>query len=164
MLNFLEPIRDKSITSMKKTILLITVFLISTSLVSSQTRMTEQYKVVQNVVLRFFEAFSNRDSMTLVSCCTSDLLLFENERVWNLDTLIQAIKQSVPPDFKRMNTIDFIYTKINKNVAWTTYNNQAEVTKNGKQELIKWVETVVLIREGKTWKIHVLHSTLIKRT
>jgi hypothetical protein len=66
-------------------------------------------------------------------------------------------------DFKRINTIDFIKTTVNENTAWTTYNNQAEITSNSKHRVAKWVETVVLVRDKKNWKVKLLHSTPIKR-
>ena len=136
----------------------------SVSFVKSQEKLTESQKAVQNTVIKMFDALSNRDSSSLKFYCTSDILLFENGMVWNLDTLIQGIKLNQATDFKRINTIDFIETKVNKDVAWTTYNNQAEITKNCKHGFIKWMETVILIKEEKKWKIKVLHSTLIKRS
>lgn len=110
-----------------------------------------------------FEALSNRDTNEIRTHCTKDILLFENGAIWNLDTLILKTVQNTSADFKRINTIDFINTVVDKNTAWTTYNNQAEITRNGQHVFVKWLETVILVKENKAWKIKVLHSTLIKR-
>ncbi len=83
---------------------------------------------------------------------------------WNFDTLIQGIKLNQAADFKRINTIEFIATKVNGDIAWATYNNQAEISKNGGHVTVKWLETVILIKDKRMWKIKVLHSTLIKRS
>jgi len=147
-----------------KKISLLLIAISVTGLLQSQKKLTENQKAVQNTVIKMFDALSNRDSVNLKSYCTADVLLFENGMVWNLDTLImQGIKLNQATDFKRINIIDFINTTVNKNVAWTTYNNQAEITKDGKHGYVKWMETVVLVREKNGWKIKVLHSTLIKR-
>jgi ketosteroid isomerase-like protein len=128
----------------------------------SQPRADEQ--LVQQTVIKLFDALSNRDSVSLKLYCTPDIVLFENGATWNLDTIIlKAIKFNTASDFKRINTIDFIQTALNSNTAWTTYNNKAEITSNGKKYLIQWLETVVLIKQEKSWKIKLLHSTLIKR-
>ncbi len=149
---------------MKKYLLAIIVFFISVSCARAQEKLTESQQAVQYTVIKLFDALSNRDTAGIRSHCTPDITLFENGMIWNIDTLIQGIRMNQATDFKRINTIDFIDTKVNKDIAWATYNNQAEVTKNGKHGFIKWMETVILVKEAKGWKIKVLHSTLIKRS
>ncbi len=130
----------------------------------AQEKLTESQLAVQNSVIKLFDALSNRDSISLKKYCTDDILLFENGAVWNLDTLIRkAIRLNQSADFKRINTIGFIDTNVDKDIAWTTYNNQAEISQNENHRTIQWMETVILVKEGSIWKIKVLHSTLIKR-
>ena len=50
-------------------------------------------------------------------------------------------------DFKRTNSFDFINTTIDGNTAWATYYLQSEITRNGKQKLVKWMETIVLVKQ-----------------
>jgi len=150
---------------MKKLLFVAVISLISICNVRSQGKLTEKQQLVQKVIIDMFQALSDRDTDKLKSNCTPDIVVLENGIVWNLDTLTQKNNQNKAiTDFNRINTIDFIDTKVRNNMAWTTYNNQAEVTKNGQHSLIKWIETAVLIKEGKIWKIEVLHSTLIKRS
>lgn len=149
---------------MKKLLFVVVISLCSISNVKSQGKLTEEQKSVQKVIIEMFRAFSDRDTEKLISNCSPDIVILEDGIVWNLDTLTLKNNQNKAIiDFNRINTIDFIDTKVRNNMAWTTYNNQAEVTKNGQQILIKWLETAVLIKEAKIWKIEVLHSTLIKR-
>lgn len=148
---------------MKTFLLIVAAFVISVSPARSQDKLTKSQKAVQNTVIKLFDALADRDTASLRSWCTADILLFENGKTWNLDTLIQGVRMNQAADFKRFNTISFIDTKVDKNVAWATYNNQAEITKNGKHISIKWLETVILVKEEKMWKIKVLHSTLISR-
>lgn len=131
----------------------------------AQQLLTKDQQEVQQTVVKLFESLSNRDSVSLKNYCTTDILLFENGSTWNADTLIlKAITLNTATDFKRVNTIDFINTIVNGNTAWATYNLYSEITRNGKQSTVQWMETVVAVKEHKKWKIKVLHSTLIKRS
>jgi len=155
--------RNKSMTFQKIVLPIITISL--SSLLQAQQSLTKDQPEVQQSVVKLFEALSNRDSISLKNYCTADITLFENESIWNADTLIlKAITLNTATDFKRINTIDFINTKVNGSTAWATYNLHSEITRNGKQATVQWMETVVVVKERKRWKIKILHSTLIKRT
>jgi ketosteroid isomerase-like protein len=149
----------------KKYFLIVSALLILVIAVEAQEKLSENQKAVQQTVTKVFDALSNRDSLSLKKYCAKDILLFEYGQVWNLDTLIRkAIKRNTANDFKRVNTIEFIYTTVDRNTAWAAYNLHSEITSTGKQSTVHWLETVVLVRQQKKWKLKVLHSTLIKRT
>ncbi len=148
---------------MKKTGFIIITLFLSTWL-QAQQLVTKDQQQVQQTVINFFESLSNRDSISLKNCSTHDIVLFENGKIWNADTLIlKTMILNTATDFKRINTIDFINTIINKSTAWSTYNLHSEITRNGKQTTVQWMETVVLIKDKKQWKINVLHSTRLPK-
>jgi ketosteroid isomerase-like protein len=146
----------------------VTAFVIAFSIVAllqAQPAITKSQQAVQQTVIKMFDALSNRDSVNVKNYCAADILLFENGSTWNLDTLIlKAIVLNAATDFKRTNTFDFINTKVNKNTAWVTYHLYSEIIKNGKPSTVQWMETVVAVKDKNSWKIKVLHSTLIKRS
>ncbi|MBL7762762.1 MAG: nuclear transport factor 2 family protein [Chitinophagaceae bacterium] len=149
---------------MKKIQIAVLIISLSTAL-HAQTRVTENQLAVQQTVIKAFDALSNRDSVSLKLFCADDIALYEYGQVWNIDTLInKAIRLNTSADFNRTNTLDFISTTVNKNTAWTTYHLNSEIIKDGKHISIQWLETVVLVKEKKRWKIKVLHSSLIKRS
>ncbi len=134
-------------------------------MVMAQELLTADQKLVQQTVIQMFDALSNRDSVSLKNHCTADVQLFEYGQVWNIDTLIlKAITQNQAADFKRTNTFDFINTSSDKRTAWVTYHLQSVITREGKQVTAQWLETVVLAKAKKKWKVKHLHSTLIKRS
>jgi ketosteroid isomerase-like protein len=148
---------------LKKIIILI-LAIYTSILLPAQQQLTKDQQEVHQTVINFFEALSNRDSLSLKDNCTADILLFETGSTWNADTLIlKAITLNTATDFKRINTFDFINTTVTENTAWATYNLYSEITRNGKQAAVQWMETVIIIKEKQKWKIKVLHSTLIKR-
>lgn len=135
-----------------------------TGLLQAQEGLTANQRAVQQTVIKMFDALSGRDSVSLKLYCADDVTLYEYGQVWNIDTLItKAIILNTATDFKRINTIDFINTTVNKNTAWATYNLHSAITSNGTQRFIQWMETVVLVKEKKRWKIKVLHSSMIRQ-
>lgn len=135
------------------------------ALVQAQQSTANNQQAVQQTIVKMFDALSNRDSVSLKAHCTADITLYEYGQVWNIDTLIlKAITQNQSADFKRTNSFEFINTTIDKITAWVTYRLQSVIIKDGKQETLQWLETVVLVIEKKQWKVKHLHSTLIKRS
>jgi len=149
---------------MKKTMILF-IAIVLTGQLHAQEQLTKSQQTIQQTVIKMFDALSNRDSVSIKLYCAPDILLFENGQVWNVDTLIiKAVLLNTATDFKRINSFDFLNTKVNKHTAWVSYNLLSAITRNGKQGFVQWMETVVLVKEKKGWKIKVLHSTLIKRS
>ena len=149
---------------MKKIALFLTVFSISTLLYCQESLKKKQERV-QHAVVKLFDALSNRDSISLKAYSTTDITLYEYGQIWNMDTLIlKAITLNQSADFKRTNSFEFINTMVDKTTASVTNRLQSVIVKDGKQVTSQWLETVVLIREKKEWRVKHLHSTLIKRS
>ena len=146
---------------MKKNLLFI-IFCFSIFSVFAQGKLTAHQKV-QNTVVDMFQALADLDAVKVLSYCTEDIAILENGVLWTSDTLKLKISQTKPEGFKRVNTFDFMDTVVKGKVAWTTYTNRADITRNGKQGYVRWLETAILIREKGVWKIKVLHSTLLER-
>lgn len=124
----------------------------------------KQEQIVQQTIVKLFDALSNSDTAGLRLHSTADVNFYEYGEVWTIDTLIHKVTFAKPADYKRTNTFDFVNTTIDGNTAWATYYLQSAIKRNGKQELVKWMETVVLVKQKKQWKIKLLHSSLIERT
>lgn len=133
-------------------------------LLQAQQSTTNSQQAAQQTVIKLFDALSNRDSVSLKTYSTADITLYEYGQVWNIDTLIlKAIIQNQSANFKRTNSFDFINTTVDKTMAWVTYRLQSIVIREGKETTVQWLETVILVKGKKRWKVKHLHSTLIKR-
>lgn len=129
-----------------------------------QTAYSTKEKAAQQALVRVFDAVSGRDSIALRSYCTPDVSFYEYGQVWTIDTLIRkAILTNTTRDFKRVNTFDFIETRVDKTQAWLTYRLRSVITGNGRESVVQWLETVVLEWQDKQWKLRHLHSTLVSR-
>ena len=119
----------------------------------------QQEQIVQQPTIKLFDALSNSDTAGLKLYTTRDVKFYEYGQAWPIDTLIhKMLLGSQASDFKRTNSFEFVSTTTNKNIAWVTYYLQSTFTRNGKEEIVKWMETVILIKK-KHWKINTLHST-----
>ena len=149
---------------MKKVSLLL-IALSSSAMLMAQEQLSSSQQAVQQTVIKMFDALSNCDSVSLKLYCTADITLYEYGQAWNIDTLIlKAITLNQSADFKRTNSFDFINITTDKTTAWVTYYLNSAITRDGKQATVQWLETVVLVKERKQWKVKHLHSTLIKRS
>ena len=138
---------------MRKIILLFIAISFSTLLQAQQVFNKDQREVQQSVI-NLFEALSKRDSISLKKYCAADIKLIEYGSTWNMDTLIlKAITLNTAGDFKRINTINFISTEVNGNTAWANYHLQSEITRNGKLSTVRWIETVVAVKEDKDGRL-----------
>ncbi len=119
---------------------------------------------VQKAVIKLFDAISINDAAGIKSSCTTDVKFYEYGQIWTVDTLLQKLTVlSGPSSYHRTNTFDFVSTKINGNIAWITYYLESTITKIGIPDIKHWMETVILIKEKKQWKVSVLHSTRLSK-
>ena len=156
------------INTFKKSKVLISIiflFTVAVNVMGQNTGIKEK-QLVENVVNDLFQGLAELDSQKVKQTCMSDIKLLESGKVWTIDSLLLRVttRKMKSTDFKRINKLDFIETKVNGNVAWTSYFNKAVITSNGKTITVKWLESIILQREKNSWRIALLHSTEIERT
>lgn len=142
-----------------RSINLVFFIMLMTATMAAQTPTKEQ-RVVRQTIENMFTALSNSDTLALKTYVTHDVNFIEYGQLWNLDTIVhKAMLGKRIPNFNRINSFEYVSTTIQQKTAWVTYYLQSTITKGRKEEIIKWLETVILIRNGNQWKINVLHST-----
>lgn len=138
------------------------LFLIAITLGGSgyaQSLPTKEQQEVQKVLVDLFETFSKYDPAVLKRSLTPDVLILENGVVWNIDTLVVKLEAKRPEDFKRINSLRFIQTEIKGGMSFVTYYNHADIHRNGMDRVVDWIESAVLVKNEKKWKVKMLHST-----
>ena len=155
--------RKKESKTVKKTIFL-TIAIFFAAFLQGQQLLSKKQQEIQQSVVKMFQALSNRDSIALKYYCSRDVTFYEYGQIWNIDTLIRkAIAMNQSADFERINNFEFINTESSKTTAWVTYRLNSIITKDAIKTDMQWLETVVLAKQRKHWKIKHLHSTMIKR-
>lgn len=142
---------------------LLSLTILFLTIASAQNTGKEQ-AAVQQTVENAFAALSVPDTALLKTFVTTNVRFYEYGEMWTIDTLMKKI---VPyksiPDFKRSNHFTYVKTVVQKNTAWVTYYLRSVVMANGKEQTMNWMETVVLVKEKRQWKIAVLHSTRLNK-
>jgi len=128
---------------------------------AAKAQSTEQAKVNQSLV-KLFDALAALDINGIKEFSTKDLTILESGAIWNLDTLAGKLDQLKAVSFSRTNHLDFVQTEIKGNTAWSVYYNSADMIIDGVEIHRKWLESAVLVKENKVWKIRLLHSTTIR--
>jgi ketosteroid isomerase-like protein len=147
---------------MRNVFLFMLLFLAASVCSNAQTQKSSEQGKVNQTITRFFDGIAALDIKAMKQCTTGDFLLLENGAVWNMDTLTNKLSPLKTAGFSRTNHLDFIQTEVKENTAWVAYNNAADINVNGQKRNVQWLESAVLIKEGKEWKIKLLHSTALK--
>jgi hypothetical protein len=148
-----------------KKVIFLAIAISVTAFLHAQQPFSKKQLEIQQTVVKMFQALSDRDSIALQSYCSPDISLYEYGQIWNIDTLIsKAITMNQSVDFKRTNSFDFIDIETDKTIAWATYRLSSVIIKDGKETAVQWLETVVLAKQKKQWRVKHLHSTLLKRS
>ena len=117
---------------------------------------------VEQVVIDYFEAISTNDPAAADAVCTADYTLLENGLFWNNDSLFAM----AGPMFDQGATITYRFegfqTTIKGNFAWTLYHNYGLMTMGGVETPLHWVESANFVYEDGTWKMALLHSTVME--
>ncbi len=160
-----SPIEKKRKHNTLKKVISVSIALFFFAPLQAQPTRSKEQQEIQQTVVNMFQALSDRDSIALTYYCTPDVSLYEYGQVWNMDTLIRkAITMNQSADYKRTNTFEFINTESCKTSAWVTYRLNSVITKDSTKTTIQWLETVILAKQKKQWKVSHLHSTMIKRS
>ena len=126
-----------------------------------------QSREIEKVIIDAFEeVVSTYDSDKLTTYFTDDFLLLEHGEIWNNDTLNALFKRALTegPVPQRNNELTFIDILIDDKVAWASWDNKAEFyVEDSLVRQAHWLESCVLVKEGSTWKIQMLHSTRIEQ-
>ena len=142
-----------------KSMLLLLVF----SLFASPLFAQKDKAAIEAAIVKFFDGLTEVDNNKLKATTTDDFLLLEHGEVWNMDTLVHKLTQSKNPNRIRVNSFDFFKTEQKDDVAWVSYFNTADFTMGDRKQSVRWLESAVLVRQGKEWKIKQLHSTIMRK-
>lgn len=141
---------------------LATSFMFFLSIILLFAQKQPQEAQVQQVLHSVFEAFAHGSFAEMEQAVTADVKILENGEVWNLDTISAYFLKPRPADFKRVNNLNFFQTEVGDKMAFVSYYNTAAIHANGKDRTVRWLESAVLIKNGKLWKVKMLHSTRLE--
>ncbi|MEM9301300.1 MAG: nuclear transport factor 2 family protein [Pseudomonadota bacterium] len=112
------------------------------------------FRTVQEV----FASLSSVDMERLESLVTPEFELLEVGELWDLEKTVEVIAPTAGR-FERRNFFHLISSEIRGDTAWVSYWNRAIYTTSEEVRERAWLESAVLVRDEKRWKVRMLHST-----
>jgi hypothetical protein len=112
----------------------------------------------------YYIFYVRMDKQKYRSLLTEDYLLLENGELLDIEGDI-ALMPGPDDGYKRTDTFDFRSVKIQGDTAVAVYFLKSEITdkKNGTRNR-EWLESAVLRRVSKRWRMALLHSTRIVKS
>ena len=107
--------------------------------------------------------YTERDKQKYRSVLTRDYLLLEKGEILDVDGDL-ALMPVPGSDYKRTDTFDFRTVNVQDDMAYAVYVLKSEIMnkKNESQNGVwQWLESAILRRSGKRWRMALLHSTKI---
>lgn len=94
---------------------------------------------------------------------TEDYLLLENGEIFDAEGDIASMPRR-DDEYKRTDVFDFRSVKIQREFAYAVYFLKSDIDdkKKGKR-YVEFLESAILRRNGKSWRVALLHSTRIAK-
>jgi len=116
-----------------------------------------------HAVQLIFAGVSAFDHELMNAMATDDFQLLEVGEVWDMDDFTAVVKRS---SMVRRNYFSIIKSDINENFAWVNYWNKATYIDSKVADAplreVAWLESAIMVKTAKGWKVQQLHSTRIK--
>jgi ketosteroid isomerase-like protein len=137
--------------------------LIGTTSMSNASAADDETAVKQTVK-DVYSIFSvSLDKQKYRALLTDDYLLLENGELLDIEGDI-ALMPAPDSGYKRTDAFDFRSVKVHGDTAYAVYFLKSEITdkKNGTRNR-EWLESAILRRARKGWRVALLHSTRIAK-
>jgi ketosteroid isomerase-like protein len=141
-----------------------TGMMLGATCVPSASAAADDSAAVKQVVRDVYSVFYvNRDKQKYRSLLTEDYLLLEKGEILDVEGDL-ALMPAPGSDYKRTDAFDFRSVKIQGDTAYAVYFLKSEIKdkKNGTRNA-EWLESAILRRYGKRWRMALLHSTRITK-
>jgi len=112
-------------------------------------------------VKELFAAMSKHDGKAMQETSTADFQLLEHGEDWTMRDLVEAVQPKGKP-YVRKNFFSQIRARQEGDVAWVSYWNKAEISREGVLRTVVWLESAVVVKENDRWKVQLMHSTRLE--
>jgi len=140
---------------------ILLVFLILVSL-NGHSQIKDSIAIV-NLIIDDYKTMGTWNLKKHVENTTENYLLIEKGEVLNLKMESDYYKTNAQRIIDRKNYFDFKYVRINGNNAYAVYNLKSEILEKGILKTYTWIESVILKKVNRKWKIELIHSTPIEK-
>ena len=117
---------------------------------------------IRRAVERVYEAYRSRDKASYRALLTDDYLLLEDGELLDVDGDL-AYMAGPGSVYQRADNFEFRSVKVHGETAWAVYFLSSDITDEKGSRHRRYLESMVLRREGEDWRTALLHSTKIEK-
>jgi hypothetical protein len=132
---------------------------IITSSAGRSNQSNDDPEKLKNVLNSFFQGVATQDIAKLRMATTSDFILYEDGRLWNIDSALMNIRSRMPYTVKfQIENMKFFVDRKSGDV---TYTNHGDFVFNNRQKFsLVWVASATFRKINSIWKINFLQATV----
>ena len=116
---------------------------------------------IRRAVEGVYAAYRSKDKASYRALLTEDYLLLENGELLDVDGDL-AYMAGPGSVYQRTDAFDFRSVKVQGETAWAVYFLTSDIADEKGSRHRKYLESMVLRRNGSGWRTALLHSTLVK--
>lgn len=122
----------------------------------------DELEAVKATLFELYDALSVHDGDAYAALCTPDYRLVEGGDIWDLDRELSHLAKGGGPGWSRENRFDFLHSRIAGDHAVLIYQLESDVTTQGQQLRLRWLESVTMARTDEGWRVALLHSSRVQ--
>ena len=147
----------------RRTFLVVSGMVAATAYVPEVLAGDESESVKKFIEEWYFTYYVKLDKKKYRETLTDDYLLLENGEILDAAGDI-ALMPSPDDEYKRTDVFDFRSVKIHRDIAYAVYFLRSDINEKKKEPRhVEFLESAILRRSGNSWRIAILHSTLLAK-
>jgi len=116
---------------------------------------------VKDAIRALYSAYAALDKAKYRALLTEDYVLLENGALLDIEGDL-ALMPASGAGYRRTDAFDFRSVQIQGDMAYAVYFLTSEIIEPKGARHREWLESVILRRAGKGWRVALLHSTRIQ--
>jgi hypothetical protein len=113
---------------------------------------------IENTVHALFDALRNDDKASFQRLTTTSFYAFDGGKRYAGTELVDLVRDAHARGIQLNWSIGPLDTKIRCDVAWSAWENFGSAGPPTQVKAIRWLESAVLVHQGRSWKIDFFHS------
>lgn len=114
--------------------------------------------VMRHLILTHFEGVANKDFLKMAATCTGDYAIYEDGKIWNIDSVFYNIQRHQPFTVKFTLTDFHLFADTRSGDG--SYHSHADFVFHDSVRIgLDFIETATFRKTAAGWRIHSIHVT-----
>ena len=119
---------------------------------------TQDTAIMRQLILTHFDGVANKSFTEMATTCTGDYTIYEDGKIWNLDSVYYNIQRHQP--FTVTFTLTDFHLFADTHSGDGSYHSHADfIFQDTEKVALDFIETATFRQTASGWKIHSIHVT-----